>query len=40
MKYKTDALMVPFLFDDLLSKAKSLCSLIVRQEVLSCIVYG
>ena len=33
MKYQTDALMIPFLFEDLLSIAKSLMDLIIKATL-------
>ena len=40
VKYQTDALMIPFLFEDLFSIAKSLMDLIIKPDVLSSIVNG
>ena len=38
LTYQTDALMIPFLFEDLFSTAKSLMSLIIKQDVLNRII--
>ena len=40
LKYQTDAPMIPFLFEDLFSIAKSLMDLIIKPDVLSSIVNG
>ena len=40
VKYQTDDSMIPFLFEDLFSIAKSLMDLIIKPDVLSSIVDG
>ena len=40
LTYQRDAPMIPFLFEDLLSTAKSLMSLIIKQDVLNRIING
>ena len=40
LTYQTDAPMIPFLFEDLFSTAKSLMGLIIKQDVLNHIING